>query len=114
MTDPEIMWDWVKAYGVPLYGTFWFIRGMKEYQFIYHKTIRQELADILMCAGVAPDGEEALEVTKAWLQGFSVCCLKLWQKNMGCRFQFHPRMNLHPEHRGGQNKSKFLLIIGRY
>ena len=68
VTDPEIMWDWIRAYGVPFYGTFWFIRGMKEYQFIYHKTIRQELADILMCAGVAPDSEEAMEVTKACTQ----------------------------------------------
>lgn len=41
---------------------------MKEYQFIYHKTIRQELTDILTCAGVAPDSEEAMEVTKAYTQ----------------------------------------------
>lgn len=71
VTDPEIMWDWIRAYGVPFYGTFWFIRGMKEYQFIYHKTIRQELADILMRAGVAPDSEEAMEVTKAYTQKMS-------------------------------------------
>ena len=23
VTDPEIMWDWIRAYGVPLYETFW-------------------------------------------------------------------------------------------
>lgn len=68
VTDPEIMWDWIRAYGVPFYGTFWPIRGMKEYQFIYHKPIRQELADILTCAGVTPDSEEAMEVTKAYIQ----------------------------------------------
>ena len=21
--DPEIMWDWIRAYGVPFYDTFW-------------------------------------------------------------------------------------------
>lgn len=68
MTDPEIMWDWIRAYRVPLYGTFRFICGMKEYKFIYHKTIHQELADILMCAGVAPDSEETMEVTKECMQ----------------------------------------------
>lgn len=41
---------------------------MKEYQFIYHKTIRQELTDILKCAGVASDSEEAVETTGACIQ----------------------------------------------
>ena len=68
VADPEIMWDWIRAYGVPLYGTFWIIRGMKEYQFIYHKTIRQELTDVLMCAGVPPDSEEAINVARAYTQ----------------------------------------------
>lgn len=68
VTDPEIMWDWIRAYGVPFYETFWPIRGMKEYQFIYRKTIRQELAYILTCAGVAPDSEEATEVTEEYMQ----------------------------------------------
>lgn len=65
MTDPEIMWDWLRAYKVPFYETFWSILGMKEYQFIYHKTVLQELKDILMCAGVAIDSEDALMETKA-------------------------------------------------
>lgn len=66
MADPEIMWDWLKAYGVPFYETFWFICGIKEYQFIYHKTVHQELEDILTCAGVAPDSEEATEVINTY------------------------------------------------
>lgn len=71
VTDPEIMWDWIKAYGVPFYGTFWSIRGMKEYQFIYHKTISQELTDILASAGIAPDSEEAQNMTRSCMQEMS-------------------------------------------
>lgn len=29
--DPEIMWDWIMAYGVPFYNTLWGILGRKEY-----------------------------------------------------------------------------------
>lgn len=45
-TDVEIMWDWIKAYNVPFYDTFWNIRGMQEYRFIYKKSIREELEDL--------------------------------------------------------------------
>ncbi len=64
VTDPEIMWDWIKAYAVPSYETFWSVRGMKEYQFVYHKTISQELTDILACAGVASDSKETMEMVE--------------------------------------------------
>ena len=30
--DPEIMWDWLKAYKVSFYDTFWNLQGMKEYE----------------------------------------------------------------------------------
>jgi hypothetical protein len=43
---PEIMWDWIRAYGVPIYDTFWNILGMREYEFIYNKTFVQELYDL--------------------------------------------------------------------
>jgi 2-phosphoglycerate kinase len=39
------MWDWIRAYGTPLYETFWRIRGMQEYKFIYKKSLTQELLD---------------------------------------------------------------------
>ena len=55
VTDPEIMWDWIRAYGVPLYDTFWSIMGMKEYQFIYKKSFTQELADIISSANLTFD-----------------------------------------------------------
>lgn len=53
---------------MPSYDTFWFARGTKEYQFLYHKTVRQELSDIFMYAGIAPDSKEAIEVTESCMQ----------------------------------------------
>ena len=46
VTDLDIMWDWIKAYRVPFYDTFWSILGQKEYEFIYKKTVIQELEDL--------------------------------------------------------------------
>ncbi len=57
VTDPEIMWDWIRAYGVPFYETFWGILGMKEYQFIYKTSFSQELADIITAANLEFDDE---------------------------------------------------------
>ncbi|MBQ7795470.1 MAG: HNH endonuclease [Lachnospiraceae bacterium] len=51
VSDPEIMWDWIKAYNVSLYNTFWVIQGMKEYEFIYKRSVQDELAYILEEAG---------------------------------------------------------------
>ena len=31
VTDPSVMWDWIKAYKVPFYDTFREIMGHKEY-----------------------------------------------------------------------------------
>lgn len=42
VTDPEITWDWIRAYGTPFYDTFWAIQGAKEYEFIYHKSLEEE------------------------------------------------------------------------
>lgn len=39
------MWDWIRANGTTLYDTFWKIRAMKEYEFIYGKSFHQELID---------------------------------------------------------------------
>lgn len=43
--DKNFMWDWIRAYGTPLYDTFWKIRGQKEYEFIYKKSFLKELKD---------------------------------------------------------------------
>jgi len=52
VSDPEIMWDWIKAYGYPFYNNFWVTYGQKEYEFIYGnkfmddiKIIREHVRD---------------------------------------------------------------------
>ena len=62
VTDPEIMWDWIKAYGVPFYNTFWSILGMKEYQFIYKTSYAKDLADILAAANLEADDQVLGEI----------------------------------------------------
>lgn len=42
IADKEIMWDWLRAYGSPFYDTFWVRQGMKEYEFIYGKSLEEE------------------------------------------------------------------------
>lgn len=42
VVDPEIMWDWIRAYKVPFYDTFWYAQGMREYEFIYKKSLIEE------------------------------------------------------------------------
>lgn len=49
--DPEIMWEWIDAYRVPFYDTFWFVQGVKEYEYIYGTPMEQEVCDILALAG---------------------------------------------------------------
>lgn len=45
VTEPEIMWDWIRAYGTPFYDTFWILQGMKEYKIIYDKSFEEELKE---------------------------------------------------------------------
>lgn len=61
VADPEIMWDWIRAYGVPFYDTFWDLMGRKEYELIYNRSFYSELIDI----GIEP--EEANELMKFYL-----------------------------------------------
>lgn len=44
VADPEIMWDWLRAYSVPLYDTFWDIQGMEEYKKIYGVSVMEEFS----------------------------------------------------------------------
>jgi len=68
VTDSEIMWDWIRAYGVSLYETFWSIIGMKEYKFIYRKSVTSEIEDILNVAVISKDAKQLNELVKANLQ----------------------------------------------
>ncbi|MCM3711484.1 HNH endonuclease [Sporosarcina luteola] len=45
ITDPEIMWDWIRAYSTTFYDIFWALQGEKEYQFIYGKKFEDELRE---------------------------------------------------------------------
>ena len=42
--DPEIMWDWLKAYKEPYYNTFWINRGLEEYERIYKSKFKDDIA----------------------------------------------------------------------
>ncbi|MCL2421793.1 MAG: HNH endonuclease [Defluviitaleaceae bacterium] len=68
VADPEIMWDWIRAYAVPLYETFWSIKGMQEYKFIYQKSVTAEIKDILNAAGMSDDFRQLDELIKVNLQ----------------------------------------------
>lgn len=35
--DPNFMWEWLRAHAVPFYGTYWYERGFREYEFIFGK-----------------------------------------------------------------------------
>lgn len=63
--DPEVMWDWISAYSVPFYDTFWIIQGMKEYEYIYGTPMEQDVSDILALAGA---GELSKEAIKKYLE----------------------------------------------
>ncbi|VDN46675.1 HNH endonuclease [Petrocella atlantisensis] len=45
VNDTEIMWDWLKAYKVSIYDTFWSIQGIQEYKRIYGKSINEEFIE---------------------------------------------------------------------
>lgn len=45
IANKEIMWDWLRAYSTTLYDTFWVKQGMKEYEFIYGKSIEEEFVE---------------------------------------------------------------------
>ena len=60
IADPEIMWDWLRAYKADFYDTFWSIRALEEYERIYQTKFE---ADIL-------EFEEFVtpEEARAWIE----------------------------------------------
>ena len=62
VADPEIMWDWLKAYKVPMYGSFEAIMAQREYKFIYGKNFEQELEDIFSRANLTLSDEIYSEI----------------------------------------------------
>ena len=45
------MWDWLRAYGVPFYDTFWWVNGIEEYKKIYGRSYAEELRT----RGISPE-----------------------------------------------------------
>lgn len=43
VADPDIMWEWLRAYKVVFYDTFWDIQGIREYERIYGISFQEEL-----------------------------------------------------------------------
>jgi HNH endonuclease len=35
VVDPEFMWQWLRAHGVPFYDSYWTLRGILEYEKIF-------------------------------------------------------------------------------
>lgn len=44
ISDPDIMWDWLKAYKASIYDSFGIIQGLAEYKKIYGNDFMEELA----------------------------------------------------------------------
>lgn len=59
VTDPEIMWDWIKAYKQPFYETFWIVKGLEEYEFIYKTSLLDDIKQIVIQSGIADWEAEA-------------------------------------------------------
>lgn len=67
VSDAEIMWDWIKAYKVSFYETFWSIQGMKEYEFIYKRTLMEELEYIFTEANLMKEDKIRAKAIKVAL-----------------------------------------------
>lgn len=64
VTDPEIMWDWIRAYGVPFYDTFWIYDGMREYKFIYKHNFAEALKYITDHSEIEKNIDEVMNFVK--------------------------------------------------
>ena len=43
VADPRIMWDWLIAHKTAFYRTYWIEEGWREYEFIYKRSVAEEL-----------------------------------------------------------------------
>lgn len=64
VVDSEIMWDWIKAYAVPFYTTFWGCKGLREYRFIYGHSFENALIYIAKHSKTKKDEMEIVEYVK--------------------------------------------------
>lgn len=60
VSDPEVMWDWIRAYGYPFYNHFWITYGQKEYEFIYGNRFMDDMKSVIEYAKDKASEEEIL------------------------------------------------------
>jgi hypothetical protein len=71
VADQEFMWTWLRADAVALYGTYWYLRGFREYEFIYGKKPLAELPqqESLLPRLHAATGKYIKNTSTHWGQG---------------------------------------------
>ena len=47
VSDPEIMWDWLMAYASAYHDNFWIIEGIREYKYMYRRTVEEDWAFLI-------------------------------------------------------------------
>lgn len=64
--DPRIMWDWLIAHKASFYKTHFIIEGWREYEFIYKRSVEEEIRHIAERCPVQEEGEDRFqEIFKA-------------------------------------------------
>lgn len=71
VTDPAIMWDWIKAYKVTFYETFWYLQGLKEYEFLYKCPFVQEIQLVFDKASINFQSKQATDMLTKHVQTLS-------------------------------------------
>lgn len=71
VADPDFMWTWLRAHATPFYGTYWYERGVREYEFIYGErpfsgVAETEALESQLCAAIA---EHIRRTSTHWGQG---------------------------------------------
>jgi HNH endonuclease len=47
VADATFMWTWLRAHAVACYGTYWQIRGFREYEFVFGRKPFEEVQDFV-------------------------------------------------------------------
>ena len=59
--DPRIMWDWLVAHKSSLYKTYWVVEGLREYEFMYKRSVEDDIRFIHENSAVSDASEELFE-----------------------------------------------------
>ena len=89
VSNPKIMWDWLKAYKTPFYDTYWIIRAVEEYKRIYRVEWEEEFENILKCMTELDDSKEDFDnFNKEFRKEFREIFIKQTSYHYG-----HPNLN---------------------